>query len=60
MKYIGAGLVTVYLFISMVRMAVGLADAHTMFSKGCEKYPQSRGGYLFPAYKLGCWLGEAI
>lgn len=46
-----------YSVISFVLIFMGIF-AHTLtFSKPCEK-PLSRVEYVFPAFQVGCWLGE--
>jgi len=53
--------VMIYLFISMFVLLEGYKD------KGNEQYNQYEcqkhdrvTTYIFPAYKLGCWLGEEV
>ena len=43
----------IYLGISFVGLILGLGSMDFV----CNK-PSTRIGYVFPAYKLGCWLGS--
>lgn len=46
------GLFVIYLFISGLALLNGLVSPF-----GCTR-KETNGSYLFPAYKVGCWLGE--
>lgn len=47
-------LVAVYGAISAVQIGIGASDS----LRSCNS-SFKRGEYLFPAYRLGCWLGES-
>lgn len=47
---------SLYLLLSVGMVANGFVDG-TYYSYNC-KGPFPRIVYVFPAYKLGCWLGE--
>lgn len=46
-----------YLLPSLIAFLTGLMDANSIFRKDCNP-KWSKIEYVYPAYKLGCYLGE--
>lgn len=44
------GLIMIYSMISAIALGIGLSD-----TRDCKERP-ARIQYVFPAYRLGCWL----
>jgi len=52
----GIVLTVVYFSLSLCMAIGGFSDSRT-YSNPCQE-PITRGSYIFPAYQLGCWLGQ--
>ena len=52
----------IYVFASGIATCVGIMDAGdhgALFETRCNK-PAIKAEYVFPAYRLGCWLGGEV
>lgn len=48
-----------YIGLGAPGLICGIMDAHFIYSSEnrCSR-PLSRGAYIYPFYRIGCWLGE--
>ena len=58
LKDISYGTTMIYFIVSAIVLVIGVMDSTHSYRGDCKKV--KRIHYVFPAYKLGCWLGEEI
>lgn len=58
MKSFAQVILFVYCVFSLLTLSFGYSDQTSSSSRACEY--KTRGSKLFPAYRLGCYLGERI
>lgn len=59
LKFFSSVVIIAYFIISIVCFPFGLFEADGMHMFGCQQ-DMRRIEYVFPAYRLGCYLGKRV